>query len=70
MLMLMSRLLQFATALPFWENMVLQIKLYETRGKVPLDTKRPEVVDETERGSARRRTPESEDQGQSAEDLV
>lgn len=57
-------------AVPFLENMALTIKLHETRGKAPLDTKVPDVVDETERGSARRRTPESEERTQSAEDLV
>lgn len=62
--------LQFLMAVPFLENMTLSIKLYENRGKAPLDTKRPEVFDDTERGSARRRTTEAEAPAQSAEDLV
>lgn len=56
-------------AVSFLDDMALTIKLHETRGKAPLDTKAQDVVEETERGSARRRTPESED-GTTAEDLV
>jgi hypothetical protein len=54
---------------PYLENMALTITLHETRGKAPLNTKVTEVVDETERGLARRRTPESEERT-TAEGLV
>lgn len=57
-------------AFPFLDNLMLTIKLHETKGKAPLDTKVPEVVDETERGSARRRTVEATEPVRSAEDLV
>jgi hypothetical protein len=58
-------------AVPLLDNWTLTIKLHESRGKAPLDTKVPEVRDETERGSARRRTPEAtEEQPRSGEDLV
>ena len=66
----MDSILQFLMALPILEKFALTIKLHETRGKAPLDTKAADVVDETERGSARRRTPEAEVRAESAEDLV
>lgn len=57
-------------AVPLLDNLTLTIKLHETKGKAPLDTKVPEVVDETERGTARRRTTDTEECAQTAEDLV
>ena len=44
----MYRLLQVLMAVPLLDNLSLTIKLHETKGKEPLDTRVPEVVDETE----------------------
>jgi hypothetical protein len=58
-------------ATPLLESWTLSIKLSDTRGKTPLDTKALDVVDDSERGSARHRTTESaEEQQRSVEDLV
>jgi hypothetical protein len=67
----MDRLLQVLMAVPVLDTLMLTIKLHESRGKAPLDTKVPEVVDGSERGTARRRTTEAtEERSQTPGDLV
>lgn len=65
-------LFQVLIAVPTMESkeLTLTAKLSESKGKPSKDIKAPSVIEETERGSARRRTAESEDPTQSAEDLV
>lgn len=65
-------LLQVLLAVPTLESksLTLTAKLSDSRGKAPKDTKVPFVTDETERGSARRRTTESDEPRQDAEDVV
>jgi hypothetical protein len=67
-------LLQVLLAVPSldYKQLTLTATLTATKGKVPQDTKAPSVVDDSERGSARRRTVESEEprQAGTAEDLV
>ena len=67
----MYGLLQALRAVPVLDSLTLTIKLHESRGKAALYTKVPEVADETERGTARRRIAETaEDRSQAADDLV
>jgi len=65
-------LIQILIAVPTLDSKTLTLtaKLSDSKGKPPKDTKAVIVVDDTERGSARRRATESEEPRQSAEDLV
>jgi len=65
-------LMQVLLAVPMLDkkNLTLTAKFSDAQGKAPEDTKIPTVVDETERGSARRRATESEEPRQASEDLV
>ena len=73
--MTLNRLLQVSLAVPIFneKSLTLTAKLNDLKGKPTPDTKVPVMVDNTERGSARRRTMDGEGEErrqQSAEDLV
>jgi hypothetical protein len=65
-------LTQILIAVPTLDSKTLTLtaKLSDSKGKPPKDIKDPVMVDDTERGSARRRATESEEPRHSAEDLV